>query len=145
VSGEAPGAPGDPAVSGGGAGTARTEESVAACRALIVRIFAETLPELTRSYRPVPDAMARLVIREYLSSERKQDTMVSFFLNSKVFQKLSPDERRTLSVCNSDDFLSGLEPYLGLPKVRLIRDVLREREAVFEEALQRGKRRLGWV
>ena len=49
----------------------RTPEAVEACRKLVVRIFGETLPELTRSYRLVPDGMARIVIKEYLSSEKK--------------------------------------------------------------------------
>jgi hypothetical protein len=130
--------------SGDYAEPARTVEAVDACRKLIVRIFGETLPEITRSYRLVPDGMARIVIREYLTSEKKQDTMVNFFLNSKVFQKLSADERKTLAVCNSDDFLRGLESYLGLPKVKVIRDLLREHEKAFDQALQRGKRRAGW-
>jgi len=89
--------------------------------------------------------MAKLVIREYLSSEKKQDTMVSFFLNSKVFQKLTAEEKKTLSICSSDDFLFGLESYITLPKVKVIRDILRENERVFDQALQRGKRRAGWV
>jgi hypothetical protein len=123
----------------------RPRDKVEACRKLIVRIFGETLPEITRSYRLVPDGMAKIVIREYLSSEKKQDTMVNFFLNSKVFQKLTGDEKKTLTICDSEDFLRGLEPYIELPKVRVIRDILRENQPVFEEALQRGKRRAGWM
>ena len=126
-------------------GGERTPEKVDACRKLIVRIFGDTLPEITRSYRFVPDKMARLVIREYLSSEKKQDTMVNYFLNSKVFQKLSPEEKRTLAICDADDFLSGLEPHFALAKVRVIHDALREKQADFESALQRGKKRVGWT
>jgi len=128
-----------------GAAGSRDATKVAACRKLIVRIFSDVLPELTKSYRIVPDGMARMVIREYLSSEKKQDTMVGFFLNSKVFQKLDEDDKKTLAICDSDDFLFGLEHYIELPKVRVIRDVLREKQDDFEAALQRGKRRVGWV
>ena len=131
--------------SGSGKADSRDATKVAACRKLIVRIFGDVLPELTKSYRIVPDGMARMVIREYLSSEKKQDTMVGFFLNSKVFQELDEDEKKTLAICDSEDFLFGLEHYIELPKVKVIRDVLREKQDDFEAALQRGKRRVGWV
>ena len=133
-----------PASSTGGSDPRRTRERVMDCRLLIVRIFGETLPEITRSYRIVPDGMARMVIREYLSSEKKQDTMVNFFLNSKVFQKLTPEEKNILAICDSEDFLLGLAAHFDLPKVKLIHDVLREKQGVFEQALQRGKKRVGW-